>query len=384
MNIVFLFTEYKLKYFSEINLINFDFNKNPLIIKEIGLVNRILYFLFFLMITAKIHAAGQGEFTHHTIQSIIQLQSDNSIFLVGLEWNEKIHGGVKISNDYGKTWKTIKDFDNKAITKIVEDEKNRIWICTEIDGLFLSQDKGESWKKINTMTPVNDIEFDRETVWISHGYNLNMQKWFKDQGHGVSKSIDDGKTFFNYSMKYGIPANNVRDILITEQDKVIISTDVGLAEYVQKKNRFLKLKLDDKRLKRLLPTYQGIKDRWGFGKLYQTRQNDILLGFGYQVFASRDSGLTWRLLSSVNGQVFQFFEHGDYIFIATSLGVHQLSYDYKLINLYNILNGIKTNSVFAFYVDNKNNYWIGTGSHHNIVTQGLFFSNNQGTSWTEK
>ena len=348
------------------------------------MVNRHLILVFFLLMAVITYAVGQGEFSQHTIQSIIQLKSDNNVFLIGLEWNEKFHGGVKISYDYGKTWETIPDFENKAVIKIIEDSQSRIWICTEIDGLYMSHDTGKSWIKLNTKTPVNDIEFHEQSIWISHGYNLNMQKWFKDQGHGVSKSSDDGKTFFNYSMKYGIPANNVRDILITNQNKIFISTDVGLAEYIPEKNKFNSVIIKDNRFKRLLPTYQGIKDRWGYGKLFQTKQNDIILGFGYQVFSSSDYGLTWRLISTVKGQVFQFFEHGDYLYISTSLGVHQIYHDYKLVKLYNIMNGIKTNSVFTFYIDNKNNYWIGTGSHHKIVSQGLFFSNNQGSSWIEK
>ena len=122
--------------------------------------------------------------------------------------------GVYRSADRGKTWQKIGLEKTSRIGRIVVDPTNekRIFVAasgnlfkgTEDRGVYLSEDGGDSWKKVlsgdNANTGAADIainQSDPKIVWATMWEHRRTpdQRLYEGTGSGLYKSTDGGKTF---------------------------------------------------------------------------------------------------------------------------------------------------------------------------------------------
>lgn len=88
-------------------------------------------------------------------QLFVDSQNSNIIYTSG--HRHKDPGGFFKSVDGGKTWKEAKDLRKESIHSMTQSQKSpNILMVGTIDGVWVSEDYGDNWKKINSSTmPIN-------------------------------------------------------------------------------------------------------------------------------------------------------------------------------------------------------------------------------------
>lgn len=115
---------------------------------------------------------------------------DSSLFIV------EISRGITFSKDYGQTWEKINGELPTTLVYNLESYKGIIYACTQ-EGLFVSNDRCNSWEKIYNNL-VNTINFKNDEIYIG------------TYSYGILKSEDSGKTWVE--LNNGLSILNITSI----------------------------------------------------------------------------------------------------------------------------------------------------------------------------
>lgn len=163
-------------------------------------------------------------------------------------------GGLFVSKDKGKTWhKETARLGNSHILTISYNikEPNYIYIAC-VDGVFKTQDGGQSWKRIFVANPTEDnndtegetTDEDEEEKFSNIRYISidpnNLDSLYLATTKGVYKSQDRGETWEAFS-SHGLLGQGVDFLLISPKSYLYAITELGIFEY--KKDHWQELSL---------------------------------------------------------------------------------------------------------------------------------------------
>ncbi len=131
-----------------------------------------------------------------------------------------VSGGIWLSEDGGKSWKTVQEKDQlRSATCLVQDSrqgKGNVWICGSGeaygqsasargayylgDGLFISYDNGNTWNPIESTTSGNAHTFSIhwQLVWnlaLDPTASANQLEIYSANYQNVMQSLDSGRTW---------------------------------------------------------------------------------------------------------------------------------------------------------------------------------------------
>jgi len=124
---------------------------------------------------------------HHAVRDIAQEERDPNRLYIGTEDH-----GVFVSNDRGRTWKQISGKFKAATVYAVHIDRrdpNRIFAATFASGVLRSTNRGERWTGFTTglnSLPVHDVVVHPEEPSTVFAGTL---------GNGIYRSLDDGETW---------------------------------------------------------------------------------------------------------------------------------------------------------------------------------------------
>ena len=197
----------------------------------------IACFLLIVRLNPDLIAKGRWEESNYFgAQAVINLTADKDgkIVFAGLRTGEQDIGGLAISTDKGKSWRTIKKFipSTNDVTTILfnPDNNNEIFIGLFNNGkngkggVYFSSDKGKTWKRLSGE---DGPPYDVRNLAIAKKDN----KMFLIAGtvtNGVYISEDKGKNWIQKNK--GLENLQVQNILVDpfSKRKIYLATFEGL------------------------------------------------------------------------------------------------------------------------------------------------------------
>ncbi|HVF85461.1 MAG TPA: GDSL-type esterase/lipase family protein [Abditibacteriaceae bacterium] len=256
----------------------------------------------------KFDAAFEANGWHRSTGNVVVMSPHNPNFIVAAP----LGGGIAHSSDGGQSWQSSGP-DDLSATHILFDRTNaqRIWACgrewgeykvkradgTETGlrgGLYLSEDMGKSWTKINEESPGEMLQ-DPKNPAVLWGL-LNEKQ--------VVRSTDKGVTWVRHSQ--GLPAkgggardDGTYEALAAGPDFLLLGGQGG---------HFYRLDGDWKTWKKIEPA--KIEEGNWWGRMEKFRHFGSALGYiginprdtkhwvftdWYALYQTRDAGKTWKL-----------------------------------------------------------------------------------------
>ncbi|MCK6382387.1 MAG: SH3 domain-containing protein [Leptospiraceae bacterium] len=137
-----------------------------------------------------------------------------------------------VNLESGLRWKNQNPGQGNKFTGINIAPNGNIFLGTESGVLFLSNDKGKSWRKIVpqvlgiNLATINKITSDEKAIWIAGS---------GDTKGGVWKTSNNGNSWTQFTTSQGLPSNEIYDIAISPnviyaatRGGIAISKDQGL------------------------------------------------------------------------------------------------------------------------------------------------------------
>ncbi|MEI6090895.1 MAG: YCF48-related protein [bacterium] len=275
-------------------------------------------------------------------KKVLSFDADDSAFVAGTDKS------IFFSFDKGKSWTQKSAILNLGYVNNIKINKKRIFGARSIDGNYVSDDYGDTWKPLNITQPLkifhNDtivgfdffgliISFDNGNTWTYKSHNLanrlfrnieqHNDKLFAHTDIGLYVSDDYGSSWI-FQSNY-IKLSNIKImsygkylLLFDAVDGISISSDNGISwECITKNidtygNKFTAIQIEDSRI--VLGSITGavyisedlgktwVNKNVGF---YQdigpmTKQNNnLIVGIksGSGLYCSSDLGLTWNYSS---------------------------------------------------------------------------------------
>jgi len=152
---------------------------------------------------------------------------------VGMFGYRNARRGLEVSEDDGKTWKSIL---NENVTAI-SGAGNKLYVGLGGDGarVAISEDEGKTWKTQNTTrlglnNPVTSVIASQDKIYVA------------SEGGGVSISSDGGKTWLNKMVSDGL-ANNTINSMSVSGSNVYATAWNGLSISLDSGNTWTKVQI---------------------------------------------------------------------------------------------------------------------------------------------
>jgi photosystem II stability/assembly factor-like uncharacterized protein len=204
--------------------------------------------------------------------------------------------GVLVSTDYGTTWTDINTSLNQRPISDIEANSSHVYAVTELGRLFISNDRGESWRQIDQSLFAN---FDVRCLVMK-----GTKVFVGTSGGGIFRSCDGGTTWDsvnNFLTERDIVSISVCDSVIYagSASNVFQSRDNG--------NCWISSKCG-------LKPYSYIRS--------VTRQGQYLFACADSIYRSSDNGATWSYSSNgISGVQTNAVTIGKYVVVGGENGV---------------------------------------------------------------
>ena len=335
--------------------------------------------LYVSTLDGQIHSSADGGRTWNLMvnlnrsqlildQLFVDSQDSNIIYTSGHRHKEP--GGFFKSSDGGKTWVESKDLKNASIHSMTQSNKNpNMLVVGTIDGVWISQDKGDSWKKMSSTTmPIN---IDSIVIDPRDDGTIYAGTWWRPY-----KTTDSGKSW--RLIKDGmIDDSDVFAITINQENPnyLVASACSGIYESYNKGEKWAKIQGIPSQSRRTRDILQHPSVP---GTIYAATTE----GF----WMTANSGKTWALTTQRNLQVNSIAVHPDEpnrVFIGTNNEGVLVSNDGGR-------NFVQTNDNFTSRftysvtpdIESTNRLYATT---HNTATGGgfVFISPDGGRNWNQ-
>lgn len=271
--------------------------------------------------------------------------------------------------------------DNQ-VEVIFKDAENNIWISCFSDGFYKYE--GDAFIRYNKFNgkdlpyPVSGIAEDRDqNLWIGT-FNKGLLKY---DGKNVEEvnvpELKDRNIYFVY-------ADTKKNIWVSAQDYGIWKLENGKFKQVLKPERFVCSSMMEDRdgglwinnpMATLYIKGNKIEKITGFDGysscLYGLSADSVLVGTstGVSLIRNKKVDKQFKIKILEGTYVLSIIKHKDQVLFAT-LGDGIVSWNIKTnaIKKYVIADGLNSNDVYSFAIDNQQNLWCGTGRGINKLT----------------
>ncbi|MFP4363242.1 MAG: hypothetical protein ACLFR1_05185 [Spirochaetia bacterium] len=343
-----------------------------------------------LNITVATSANGLEEdsYEDEDVRSI-DADSDGNLYVASDE-------GVFTSTDGGQSWTKVFGSDISYASDILI-EGSTIYIGAS-DGLHVTSDNGTSWVTSGLGGSSRFLKYDGTNVFfgsyyggfyyssdhyatfqqvttadglidgLEQGFASDGSTWILAADSGISISSDQGENWTNMTNGPGLTSNGIMDIVLedstliagTSFGGVVTSEDFGatwestsLPTYTDNSRNF--------------DTYIGalcVTDSYLWADNHRTSDG----GETWTSFNQDSNGLDYPNIRNMVSQ-------GDTVYAATSEGVSVTENNGTNWTTYNEGNGLPVNSVSSVYHD-------GSRLYAGLYGEGLYYSEDEGTSWS--
>lgn len=191
--------------------------------------------------------------------------------------------GLYRTTDSGKNWKRISD-DKLVINSIMVDPRRpeRIILGTEADGVYVSNDKGKSFKR--SSTGLYNLKISSVLPDPKLRGTLYAVVYFGGSSSGIWKSADAGRTWSRMS-EQGLP--EVRSLVVRRE---------GSPKFLAGTERGIWTSVDGVSWKNAEPSGHPLR----VDRLVAWSEARIFAGTSDGVFTSRDGGTSWYRLAALS------------------------------------------------------------------------------------
>ncbi|WP_004470970.1 SH3 domain-containing protein [Leptospira santarosai] len=127
----------------------------------------------------------------------------------------------------GLRWKTINPGGGQKFTGLVVSNNGEIVAATEKGNIFISTDKGKSWKKLvpqalgASIGKINKLILVNKEIWAAAS---------GENGGGVWKTTNTGKSWAQFSTAQGLSSNDVYDLAFQKDGSIVAATEKGMSQ----------------------------------------------------------------------------------------------------------------------------------------------------------
>lgn len=234
---------------------------------------------------------------------IVDARDSNIIYTAG--HRHKLPGGFFKTVDGGKTWQEAKDLKNEAIHAMVQSslDPNIILVGT-VDGIWISRDSGENWKKFTSGTTPQKL--DALAIDPTDVNTIYAGTWWRP-----FKSTDGGNSW--KIIKQGMIDDSdifAVDIDPRNPDKVIAAACSGIYRSINKGESWTKVQGIPAQSRRTRDIVH-----------HPSKPGTIYAGTTEGFWMSSNGGINWRLTSSKEIEINSIAVHPDAperVFIGTN------------------------------------------------------------------
>jgi photosystem II stability/assembly factor-like uncharacterized protein len=201
--------------------------------------------------------------TYNTITSIAESPKNSKLIYVGTD-----DGFIQVTEDEGETWrkidvKSLPGVPKRAYINDIKADKfdeNTVYVAIDAHKqgdykpyLFVSKNKGKTWKSIASNLP------DRDYVWRIVQDHKKPELLFVGTEFGLYFSIDGGDYWKKFN---GLPTISFRDLAIQEREEDLVAASFGRGFYVLDDYSFLR-ELNDEVLENEASLFKA-RDAWQY------------------------------------------------------------------------------------------------------------------------
>ncbi|MEY2923770.1 MAG: hypothetical protein RLZZ337_310 [Bacteroidota bacterium] len=185
--------------------------------------------------------------TYNTITSISESPKQRDLIYIGTD-----DGLIQITEDGGKSWsetnvKTLPGVPERVYVNDIKadlHDANTVYLALDNHKtgdykpyLFVSTNKGKSWKSIANNLPENNY------VWRIVQDHVNPKLLFVGTEFGLFTSLDAGEHWL--PLKTGLPTISIRDLAIQKRENDLVAASFGRSFYVLDDYSFLRNVTED-------------------------------------------------------------------------------------------------------------------------------------------
>lgn len=242
--------------------------------------------------------------------------------------------------------KQAKELDiQNFIRCILADKKGNIWVGTHNNGVLLMNEKKEILQKL----PLP---------------NVNVQHLFQDAKGNIWAATTNGIFLYDAKKAKFTPyynellpekakdINYIYQIYELADNQLIACTSFGLFTF----------SLNDKKDKLTFSSLSGFENAAYF-HLYQDKKGRLYVSFkDISLNIYEEKAEKWEILRKIDfkGVARACYEDGDFLWIATSLGLWKLNTKTFENELFTQKNGFPSSSIYAILPDKNGNFWLST------------------------
>lgn len=335
--------------------------------------------LYISTLDGQIHTSADGGRSWHLLVNLNQpelvldqlfVDSIDSQKIYASGHRHKMAGGFFRSTDGGATWKEAKDLQNESIHAMTQSPLDpKVLLAGTINGVWISRDSGEDWKKISSGTmPVN---IDSLAMDPRNTGTMYAGTWWR-----AYKTVDSGKSW--RLIKNGmIDDSDVFAITLNSRnpEHVIASACSGIYESVNGGEKWSKIQGIPSQSRRTRDIVQ-----------HPTIPGTIYAGTTEGFWMTTNGGRTWALTTQRNLEVNSIAVHPDEpnrVFIGTNNYGVMVSNDGGR-NFAQSNDGFTSRFTYSVTPDIEQPNRLYAATHNTATGGGFFFvSNDGGRSWQQ-
>lgn len=125
------------------------------------------------------------------------------LYIVSGLWDPKSKGLLTVSDDYGETFRRYELpvyahgnlHGRSAGERLAVDDSSTLWLASQSEGLWVSQDEGRSWSQVESMPETACTLVAKQGKLLLVGTEGVAQRRGDQRGHSLYASWDGGQTF---------------------------------------------------------------------------------------------------------------------------------------------------------------------------------------------